>query len=118
MLNVLIVEDESIVALDLEHKLKLMGFNVNIARSGEEALKIIGTNKFDLILMDVYLNDGLNGIDIAIQIRNDYNTPIIYITGSRDPSKHEKISLTEPYAFIKKPFDEVQLQEAINCLNP
>ena len=91
MSNVLIVEDECIVALDLEHKLKLMGYNVIIAQSGEEALKIVRISKFDLILMDVYLNNGLNGINTAIQIRNNLDTPIIYITGSSDPRKHEKI---------------------------
>ncbi len=111
--NVLIVEDEGIVALDLEQKLKSMDYTVNIARSGEAALNIIETNKFDLILMDVYLNEGLNGIDTAIQIRNNFNTPIIYITGSHDPRKHEEISKTEPYAFIKKPFDDIQLKETI-----
>ena len=113
MSNVLIVEDESIVALDLEQKLKLMDCNVNIARSGELALKMMETNKIDLILMDVYLSAGLNGIDTAIKIRDNFNTPIIYITGSHDPKKHEKIKETEPYTFIKKPFDEVQLQETI-----
>ena len=113
MSNVLIVEDESIVALDLEQKLKSVGCSVKIARSGEAALKIIETNEIDLILMDVYLNDGLNGIDTAIQIRNNLNTPIIYITGSHDPKKHEEIKKTEPYAFIKKPFDGTQLQETI-----
>ena len=113
MSNVLIVEDESIVALDLEQKLKSIGCAVKIARSGETALKIIETTKFDLILMDVYLTEGLNGIDTAIQIRNNFSTPIIYITGSHDPRKHEEIKQTEPYAFIKKPFDEIQLQETI-----
>ena len=113
MSNVLIVEDEGIVALDLEQKLKLMDCTVCIARSGESALKIIENDEFDLILMDVYLNEGLNGIETAIKIRENFDTPIIYITGSRDPKKHERIRQTEPYSFIKKPFDEGQLQKTI-----
>jgi len=113
LFNVLIVEDESIIALDLAQKLKLMGYNVNISQSGKVALEIIETNKFDLILMDVYLNDGLNGVDTAVQIRNRFNTPLIFITGSSNPNKHENIKQTEPYSFIKKPFDELQLQKTI-----
>ena len=113
MFNVLIVEDESIIALDLAQRLKLMGYNVNIAQSGKVALEIIEINKFDLILMDVYLNDGLNGVDIAMQIRNRFNTPIIFITGSFNPNKHENIKQTEPYSFIKKPLDEFELQKTI-----
>lgn len=84
-----------------------------MALSGKAALELIETNNFDLILMDVYLNDGLNGIDIAIQIRNKFNTPIIFITGSSNPNKHENIKQIEPYSFIKKPFDELQLQKTI-----
>ncbi|MGB9980227.1 response regulator [Methanobacterium sp.] len=116
-LNVLIVEDESIIALDIEFKLKSAGFNVYKALSGESALKIIN-DKIDLILMDIQLNGKLDGIKTAIQIRKNFNTPIIYITGNQGLKIQEKIKLTEPYTFIKKPFDEVQLQETIkNSLN-
>ena len=112
--NILIVEDEFIVAFDIKLMVESMNYNViDTVSSGEDALKIIETNEIDLILMDVYLNDGLNGIDTAIQIRNNFSTPIIYITGSHNPKKHEKIKQTEPYAFIKKPFDDIQLQETI-----
>lgn len=113
MSNGLIVEDESIIALDLAQKLKSMGYNVNIAQSGNSALEIIENNKFDLILMDVYLNEGLNGVDTAIQIRKKFDTPIIFITGSSNPNKHENIKQTEPYSFIKKPLDELELQKTI-----
>lgn len=113
MTNVLIVEDESIVALDLEQKLKAMNCNVSTALSGETALKIIENNTFDLILMDICLKEGLTGIETAIQIRNDFNTPIIYITGSHNSKTYEQIKQTEPYSFIKKPFEDIQLLKII-----
>lgn len=111
-LNVLVVEDESIVSLDLEQKLKSVGCSVSTALSGEAALKIINS-EIDLILMDIYLNGKLNGIDTAIQIRKNFNIPIIYITASYDKKIRERIKKTEPYAFIKKPFDNLELQETI-----
>ncbi|MGB9978381.1 response regulator [Methanobacterium sp.] len=107
-LNILVVEDESIVALDLELKLKSIGCNIYKALSGEAALELVN-NEIDLIFMDIQLN----GIDTAIQIRDNFNVPIIYLTGSHHPKIHEKIKQTKPYTFIKKPFDEVQLQEII-----
>ena len=112
-LNVLIVENECIVALDLEQKLKLMGCTVNKAVSGEAALKLIENNEIDLVLMDIYLNGKLDGIDTAIQIKNNFNIPIIYITASNDPKTCQKIEQTEPYAYLKKPLDDIQLHEAV-----
>lgn len=113
MFNVLIIEDEYIIALDLKQKLKSMDCNVVTTSSGEDALKIIETNKFDLILMDIYLNEGLTGIETAVQIRNNFNIPIIYITASQNLNKLENIQQTEPYAYLKKPYENEQLEEII-----
>ena len=119
LINVLIVENEIIVALDIKHKLKLMGYNViDIVSSGENALKVIKKYVIDLIIMDAHLNGALNGIDTAIRIRKKFNMPILYISASFNLERHTKIKLTEPYVHIKKPFDNEQLQKAIgNCLN-
>jgi Response regulator containing CheY-like receiver, AAA-type ATPase, and DNA-binding domains len=114
-LNILIIENENIVALDLKLRLSLMGYNiVGAVPSGEEALNIIKNNVVDLVLMDAYLDGELDGIDTAMHIRTDFDTPIIYISASFNLEKHEKIELTEPYEYIKKPFDNDQLQLAIN----
>jgi FOG: CheY-like receiver len=118
-LNVLIVENESIVALDIKHRLKSMGHNViNVVSSGEKALNIIKKYVIDLIIMDAHLDGILNGIDTAILIRKKFNMPILYISASYNLERHTKIKLTKPYEYIKKPFDNKQLQTAItNCLN-
>lgn len=114
-LNVLIIENESIVALDIKQRLILMGYNVvGTVPSGEEALDIIEDNVVDLVLMDAYLDGKLDGIETAMHIRTDFDTPIIYISASFNLEKHEKIELTEPYEYIRKPFDNDQLQLAIN----
>ncbi|WP_176720169.1 MULTISPECIES: response regulator [Methanobacterium] len=117
LINVLIVEDEKIISLDLEQKLKLMGYTVNTACSGEIALKKVKNNKIDLVIMDIYLNGELDGVDTAIEIRKNYTIPIIYITASHDLRTHKNIQQTEPYAYLKKPFDDNQLEETIKNIN-
>ena len=117
MLNVLIVEKESIIALDLKHKLKSMDCIVIITQSGEEALKIIENNKIDLIFIDTHLQGTLNGIETAILIRNKLNSPIIYISANSNLTTSEKLKQTQPYQHLLKPFDDSQIQIAINnCL--
>jgi CheY-like chemotaxis protein len=118
-LNVLIVENELIIALDIKQRLKSMGHNVvDIVSSGENVLKVIKKYMIDLIIMDAHLNGALNGIDTAIYIRKKFNMPILYISASFNLERHAKIRLTEPYEHIKKPFDNEQLQTAITtCLN-
>ena len=117
-LDVLIVENEGIVALDIKHRIRVMGYNVvAMVPSGEEALNIVENHAVDLIVMDAYLDGILNGIDTAMIIRIKFNMPIIYISASFNLERHEKIKLTEPYEYIKKPFDTGQLKTAIdNCL--
>ena len=117
MLNVLIVEKESIIALDLKHKLKSMDCIVIITQSGEEALKIIENNKIDLIFTATHLQGALNGIETAIQIRNKLNIPIIYISANSNLATFDKLKQTRPYKHLIKPFDDSQMQTAINnCL--
>lgn len=115
-INVLIVEDESIIALDLKQRLNLMGHNVNTTSSGEDALKIVEENKIDLIFMDIQLDGVLNGIETAIQIRNSFDIPIIYTSAISNLTR-EEIKQTRPYQYLIKPFNDSQIQTAINnCL--
>jgi len=113
--NILIVETDLIVALDLEQELKLLGYNIiETVSSGEAAFKTVKNSNVDLIFMDTYLNEELNGIETAVQIRNDHKVPIIYVTSITDIKTYKKIEQTKPYEYIKKPFDNVELQIAIN----
>ena len=116
--NILIVEDESIVAWDLKERLELMGHNVvDSVRSGEEALKIVEKVKVDLIFMDIRLAGALDGIETAIQIKNNFNVSIIYISANSDFTTRNEIKQTKPYQYLIKPFDDFELQIAINnCL--
>jgi CheY-like chemotaxis protein len=113
-LKILIVEDEIIVAEDLKQRLENLGYNiVGIAAKGRDALKITGETNPDLILMDIMLKGELDGIDTAQTIRNVYNIPFIYLTGSTDNTIRERAETTKPLGYIIKPFDDIGIQNSI-----
>ncbi len=117
VLKILIVEDEFIIALDLQMRLENLGYYVSgIALNGKEAIKQIGVKTPDLILMDLQLNGEMKGIDVAQQIYDHYNIPVIYITGSHDDSILDKAKQTYPIGFVNKPFYETEIQNLIETV--
>jgi two-component system, LytTR family, response regulator LytT len=112
--NILIVEDESIVAKDIQHSLKKLGYVVvGICSTGEDAIKVTEEAKPDLILMDIMLKGDMSGIDAATHIREKYNIPVIYLTAYADESTLSKAKVSEPYGYIIKPFKEIDLHTSI-----
>ena len=111
--KILIVEDESIEALDIKHALESFGYEVPyIATSGEEAVELALNIKPDLILMDIILKGNTDGIDAAATIK-ELNIPVIYLTAFSEESKVNRALLTEPYGYIIKPFDRNELKYTI-----
>ncbi|RYG19101.1 MAG: response regulator [Chitinophagaceae bacterium] len=107
--KILIVEDEFIVANDLEMKLKKAGYQVcGIAESYQEALEIIDTEKPNWVLLDIFIKGDRNGIDIAKQL-NKRNIGFIYISANSNQRILEMARSTQPYGFIVKPFREKDL---------
>jgi two-component system response regulator LytT len=112
--NILIVEDESIVAKDIQHSLKKIGYTVVATCStGEEAIRTTEELKPDLVLMDIMLKGDMSGIEAAAQIREKYNIPVIYLTAYADESTLNKAKVSEPYGYIIKPFKEIDLHTSI-----
>lgn len=112
--SVLVVEDESIVAKDIQNSLKKLGYAVpSVENSGEDAIDAAGKYKPDLILMDIMLKGEISGIDAAEQIKNRYQIPIIFLTAYADESTLSKAKVTEPYGYIIKPFKEIDLHTSI-----
>lgn len=112
--NILIVEDESIVAKDIQHSLKKLGYTVvGMCSTGEDAIKTAEELKPDLVLMDIMLKGDMSGIEAAGQIREKYNIPIIYLTAYADESTLSKAKVSEPYGYIIKPFKEIDLHTSI-----
>lgn len=110
--KILIVEDESIVAMDIKQSLEKMGHEVlGIASTGVKALEFLSKNvKPDLILMDIMIKGDMTGIDIADHVNKHHKIPVIFLTAYADEKTLEKAKLTEPYGYILKPFKEVDLR--------
>ena len=112
--NILIVEDESIVAKDIQNSLKNLGYNVTtVVSSGEKAIKEIEENKPDLVLMDIMLKGDMTGIDAAAIIHDRFDIPVVFLTAYADDNTLSKAKLAEPYGYIIKPFKEKELQTTI-----
>jgi DNA-binding LytR/AlgR family response regulator len=112
--NILITEDESIVAKDIQMSLKKLGYNVvGICSSGEDAIKAAEEKKPDLVLMDIMLKGEMSGIEAADVIRSKMNLPVIFLTAYADESTLSKAKVTEPYGYIIKPFKEIDLHTSI-----
>ncbi|GAB4306626.1 MAG: hypothetical protein Kow0019_01670 [Methanobacteriaceae archaeon] len=111
--KILIVEDDAIEALDIKHTLESFGYSVLfVASKGEEAIKKASSLKPDLILMDIILKDELDGIKVSECIK-DLNIPVIYLTAHSEDSIVQRAKLTQPYAYILKPYDSFELKYAI-----
>src|SRR5262249_4998329 len=104
--RVLIVEDEIIIAKDLQKKLQGMGYDVPAtATSGHDALTKSVEITPDIVLMDIVLKNGLDGIETAERLMAEQGLPIIYITAYADEQTLKRAKVTEPFGYILKPFD-------------
>jgi PAS domain S-box-containing protein len=113
--KILIVEDESIVAKDIENMLKRMGYSVSgVASSGEKAIQEIETDLPDIVLMDIMLKGSMDGVETAEKIRSRFHIPLVYLTAYSDESTLQRAKITEPYGYITKPFQERELHIAID----
>jgi PAS domain S-box-containing protein len=113
-IQLLIVEDESIIAKDLERNVKKRGYQVvGIAGSGQEALQMALELHPDLILMDIRLNGTMDGVEAAIRIQEQANVPVIYLTSHSDERTLERAKATQPVGYLVKPIDYLTLQASI-----
>jgi signal transduction histidine kinase len=112
--RILVVEDERIVARDLQIRLTGMAYEVTqIASSKAEALKSAAGKRPDVVLMDIRLNGVAEGIDAARLLKQDFNLPVIYLTGHSDSKTLSEAAATEPFGYILKPFENRELVAAI-----
>jgi CheY-like chemotaxis protein len=112
--RILVVEDEAIVAADIQDRLETLGYTVaGWATSGDEALDLARSATPDLILMDIMLKGPMNGIQAAHLIRIELSLPVIFLTANSDESVLEQAKISEPFAYLLKPFEERQLRTNI-----
>jgi PAS domain S-box-containing protein len=112
--RLLVVEDENIIAMDLKSRLTRLGYVVPaLVSSGEEAIQTVEQIRPDLVLMDIVLKGAMDGVQTAEYIRARFDVPVIYLTADLDEEVMQRITLSEPYGYILKPFEDRELQMAI-----
>ncbi|HZA25878.1 MAG TPA: response regulator, partial [Dehalococcoidia bacterium] len=112
--KVLVVDDEIIIARELEARLRNFGYEVlEIASSGEQAISVAEQAGPDLVLMDIVLKGDMDGVEAAAEIRKRWAIPIIYLTAYNDDATLKRARVTEPFGYIVKPFSERELRANI-----
>jgi len=112
--RVFVVEDEVIVAEVLKMNLERSGYEVaGHEIYGEAVVESVARSKPDLILMDIRLKGKMDGISAAVQVRERFNVPIIYLTAYGDAETVERAKQTAPYGYLIKPFELETLRSTI-----
>lgn len=112
----MIVEDERVLAADLEDRLVGMDYGVcGIASSGERALDLAkeACPDLDLVIMDIKLDGAMDGVEAAGLIRERHGVPVIYLTAFSDDYVLDRAKTTEPFGYLIKPFQSRELRSTI-----
>jgi DNA-binding NarL/FixJ family response regulator len=109
-IRILVVEDDPLIAADIEQCLNNIDFHVSaVAYDPEEALLQLRKNTPDAVILDINLGEEADGVDIANIIHKEYHLPFIYLTSHADRSTLDRAKKTFPAGYVVKPFDEKDL---------
>lgn len=112
--RILIVEDNVIIADDMQSMLEEIGYEiVSSVMAFEQAVKVLAENEVDLVLIDIVLASDKTGIDLGKHIRDKYNIPFVFITSNSDRATVESAKLVKPNGYLVKPFEQQDLYTAI-----
>ena len=115
-LNILVVEDDMIIAMDVEDGIEELGHNVvGSAVTASQAVELAGQVRPDVVLMDLRLADGSFGGDAAREILSRFGIRSIFVSGNLDPVTRSQLAELEPVAMISKPFVQQQLAQALTA---
>jgi signal transduction histidine kinase len=110
---ILVVEDEGIVAADIQERLIRLGYAATIVSNGMDALGKVDERVPDLVLMDIRLPGELDGIETAVAIRKRFEVPVIFLTAFADDATVARAKAAQPFGYIIKPFEEKGLHTII-----
>ena len=112
--KILIVEDEAIIAMEIESQLQSLGYEItSIVDTSEKAIKKAKEDKPDIILMDIRIKGEMDGIDTAEAIRSQFGIPVIFSTAYLDEERIERAKITMPFGYMLKPIQERDLRVTI-----
>jgi two-component system, response regulator PdtaR len=108
--KILIVEDDAIIAMDMEQVLSRKGYKI-IGRvdRGEKAIAAVEEKKPDIVLMDINIKGSINGIEVAKKLLDEIGVKVIYVTAYSDVTMKERAFETEPVGYLIKPVRETEL---------
>ncbi len=112
--TILVVEDEDIVATDIQEALESFGYTVcGRADNGLDAITLAKEHLPGLVLMDIKLAGKMDGIEAAAEIKASVNLPIVFLTAYADEKTFSRAKITDPYGYVLKPFKELELKMAV-----
>jgi PAS domain S-box-containing protein len=114
-INILLVEDEQIVAKYVEKQLTSAGYGILASvTKGEEAIEKVKSLNPDVVLMDIKLIDGMDGVEAADFIRKNYQTPVIFLTSLTDDESFQRAKTAEPFGYLVKPIDIKEFNRVVD----
>ena len=112
--RLIIVEEEVIIASDLENRLTGLGYEIcGRAERGDQALELVEKHRPDLVLMDIVIKGEMNGIEAAEIIREKWGAPVIFLTAYHDSERLEQAKPSRPFGYVLKPFQDRDLKVTI-----
>ena len=117
MAKILVVEDEGVVALDIQRRLQSLDYEVTgMVASGEEALEKVTEEPPDLVLMDIMLEGGMDGVEVADMICQRFHIPVVFLTAHSDESSLQRAKMVGPFGYLIKPFKTEELHSTIEIV--
>jgi two-component system, sensor histidine kinase len=114
VVDVLVVDDERVVALDICNTLSRLGYNVaGVVSSGEEALELAQRMHPHIVLMDIWLQGSMDGVQAAAELRKRHGVPVIFLTSFSDEDTLQRAKTSEAFGYLIKPFEERELHSTI-----
>ncbi|MDH5297427.1 MAG: response regulator [Desulfobulbaceae bacterium] len=112
--TILVVEDESIIGMEIRSRLLNLGYEVpDFVRTGQDAIAQAEALQPDLVLMDIFLKGSMDGVEAATEIKSRLQIPVIYLTANTDEQTFQRAKVTQPFGYLLKPFEERELHTSI-----
>lgn len=113
-LKIVVVEDEAVIAENIAVSLRTLGYTVpDPALNYKDAVSVINREQPDLVMLDIRLNDTKDGIDLAQRLNAEFGIPFIFLTANADRATIDRAKVTEPAAYLIKPFTKADLYVSI-----
>ncbi len=98
--KILVIEDEALIARELKGRLTRMGWDVVGIAYGAEGIELARDTKPDLLLSDIHLKDGVDGIDVAVQIQKEMDIPVVFLTAYSDEETVSRAKEASPFGYV------------------